>query len=132
MTLTLIPMMGAIICLLLAMNWIRSDSASRFQTLLEQMSQDRRAYDALVRTLLGVPQDSQPQTETTLTRPETQKSLEPEEAFDLLSPEIQADLLREYDEHLARNGTLSGKPPRTNPMVHQWTPGAEIRLSKNA
>jgi hypothetical protein len=83
----------------------------------------RQAYIALTESLLGVSVSPGAPTPTTQPARPTPSSPSPEEMFDALSPEIQANLLREYDEHLARFQTLSGKPARVNPLVEQIVPG---------
>ena len=118
---TSILMTAAIISLLLLTNWIRKDSESRFQMLLEEMKEGRRSYTALTQTLLGVQPDFQPRHATTSTQPERPSWSEPEADFGSLP--IDQDLMREYSEFLAQNGTLSGKPARTHPDVPQFIPG---------
>jgi hypothetical protein len=83
----------------------------------------REAYIALTQSLLGVSVSSPAPTPTTRNGSTTQSSPSPDEVFDGLSPEIQANLLREYDEHLAKFQTLSGRPARVNPLVEQIVPG---------
>ena len=111
---------SAIISSLLAMSWIRKDSQSRWQDLLEMNRGITTAYESLTRTLLGVPSEVSP-TATTLTLPTSSPYEGPEAEFGSLP--IDEDLMREYEEHLASNSTLSGQPARTNPMVEQITPG---------
>jgi hypothetical protein len=106
----------------LAMLWTRRDCATQVQTISTALSERTQAYDTLVKAMLGVPA-SPTQTETTYEPPPMPKSSEPEDAFDQLSPEIQNALLREHQEFLAKNGTLSGGPARIHPDVPQMIPG---------
>jgi hypothetical protein len=109
------------ISLLVAMSWSRRDLRSQLSDYLETNREIMRDYTSLTRTLLGVAPDSPLQTQTTsqeLKRPEWQP---PEAEFGSLP--VDQDLMREYEEHLARNGTLSGRPARTHPEVQQITPG---------
>jgi hypothetical protein len=110
------PTILGIICLLLLTIW-RKDSESRFRTLESLLKDNQRSYDTLTRTLLGVPPDSQPQTVTMSRPPSTSEPSAPDEMFGDLP--MDDDLTREYQEFLARTGTLSGQPARTNPEVPQ-------------
>jgi hypothetical protein len=88
----------------------------------EQAQRAQEAYETLTKTLLGV-MDSPPQPVMTSSGSPPPTSTGPADIFEGLSPEIQETLLREYSEHLATFSTLSGKPPRANPLVEQIVPG---------
>jgi hypothetical protein len=107
--------------LLLAMNWMRKDWQSQLADSLAMNRETMRAYESLTRTLLGVPSDSPAQTVTISQPQQNSRSPEPGVLFGDLP--LDEDLMREYEEHLAMNGTLSGKPARTNPEVPQIVPG---------
>lgn len=80
-----------------------------------------REHALLTRTLLGVQSDSQPQTLRISEPPKSDEWHEPEADFGSLP--VDEDLMREYQEFLDKNGTLSGGPARTNPEVPQIVPG---------
>ncbi len=111
---------------LTAMSWIRRDLRSQLEACHETNQEITTAYTSLTRTLLGVASDSAPPTETTSTLWKPPEWQEPEAEFGSLP--IDGDLLREYEEHLQTNGTLSGKHARANPLVEQIVPG-QVRLN---
>jgi hypothetical protein len=118
---SLTPMILLTICSLLAMSWIRKDWRSQLEGLVETNRATMKDYTSLTRTLLGVQPDSQAQTPVMSQPPRPETSSPPDALFGELP--IDEDLMREYQEFLDRNQTLSGGPARTNPMVEQIVPG---------
>lgn len=118
---SLTPTICLTICSLLAMNWIRKDLRSQLEALQETNRAIMKDYSSLTRTLLGVPSDSPTQTQTTFVQPKSDVSTPLDVPFGELP--VDEDLMREYQEWLDENGTLSGQPARTSPLVEQIVPG---------
>lgn len=110
---------SAITCSLVAMNWMRRDFREQTLSLTKILERSQSNYDALTRTLLGVPPSSPEQITTMLSQPEQTTSNAPEEIFESLSPEIQGELLREWSEATQTTGNLSAMPARIHPDVVQ-------------
>lgn len=118
---SLTPTICLTICSLLAMSWIRKDLRSQLEASHATNREIMKDYSSLTRTLLGVPSDSQAQTQTTFVQPKNDVSTQPDVPFGDLP--VDEDLMREYEEFVAMNGTLSGQPPRSSPSVEQIVPG---------
>ena len=115
------PMICLTICSLVAMNWMQKAWQSQLADLRETNRESIREHNLLTRTLLGVQSDSQSQTVTISTPPKNDVSNPLDVPFGDLP--VDEDLMREYEEFRAGSGTLSGQPPRTNPLVPQIVPG---------